>query len=175
MSAFISAQKHSFKPSEIITFFITSLLGVFSHFVYEWTGNNSFIGLFFPINESTWEHLKLIYFPIMIVSLLEYYFGNTKRSDFICIKFRSAVLGMFLTVTLFYTYSGVLGMVVDWVNILIYFISVAIAYLYSHKKINSNTLMPCNPHLNLLFTFTTTALFMIFTVYPPDLGLFKVP
>ena len=45
---------------------ITMIIGILAvwvsgslfHFVYDWTGKNTFIGMFFPINESTWEHMK---------------------------------------------------------------------------------------------------------------------
>ena len=47
-----------------ITAFLTiGLIGVISHFIYEWTGENTLAGLIFPVNESIWEHLKLIFFP----------------------------------------------------------------------------------------------------------------
>lgn len=167
--------KYSLKNLEIISFFLTSLLGVLFHFVYEWSGMHLFVGFFFPVNESTWEHLKLIFFPIVLVSLLEYFIGGIRRPDYICIKLRSTLLGMLVIVVLFYTYSGILGTIIDWVNITIFFIAVAIAYLYSYRKLNDDTHIPCNPNLSLLIFFTVTVLFMVFTVFPPDLGLFRAP
>lgn len=171
----ITPPKYSLKTLEVASFLVTGLLGVLFHFVYEWSGKNSFIGLFFPVNESTWEHLKLIFFPILLVSVIEYYAGNLKRADFICIKLRSALLGMLATVVLFYTYTGVLGTVIDWINILIFFIAIALAYFYSYRKLSSDQAVSCNPTLSLLFIFAIISLFMIFTVYPPDLGLFRAP
>ena len=56
-------KQHSLKKTELVSFVIASALGVLFHFMYEWTGENAIAGLFFPINESTWEHLKLIFFP----------------------------------------------------------------------------------------------------------------
>lgn len=168
-------QKYSLKTVEIISFFLTSLLGVLFHFVYEWSGMQPFVGFFFPINESTWEHLKLIFFPILLVSILEYFIGEIRHPDFICIKLRSTLLGMLATVVLFYTYSGVLGAVIDWINIAIYFVAVALAYLYSYSRLQADTTILCNPHLSLLLIFTITVLFMVFTVYPPYLGLFRAP
>ena len=39
-------------------------LGTLLHFVYDWSWQNQIIGAFSAVNESTWEHLKLIFFPI---------------------------------------------------------------------------------------------------------------
>lgn len=167
--------KYSLKIVELISFLISSLLGTLFHFVYEWSGNNFFVGLFFPVNESTWEHLKLVFLPILLVSVSEYFIGRIQREDFPCIKLRSALLGMLVIVVLFYTYTGVLGMVVDCLNIVIYFIGMGVAYLYSYHKLGSGNTMKCNLAINILFTFTLLILFMIFTVYPPHLGLFQIP
>lgn len=180
-------QKYSLKTLEIASFFLTCLLGVLSHFIYEWTGKQLFVGLFFPVNESTWEHLKLIFFPIILVSVLEYYVGNLTNAAFICIKLRSALLGMLSTVVLFYTYTGVLGQSFDWVNIAIFFVAIAISYFYSFQRLSHCTMTQSDhatyhtttcrhdPNRCLLFIFTITILFMIFTVFPPDIGLFWAP
>ncbi len=74
------------------TVFVT-VAGIISHFVYEWSGNNSLIGLFFPVNELTWEHMKLVFFPMLIYSLFggsrlvkEYDWAVSFCLDFCCMK-----------------------------------------------------------------------------------------
>lgn len=47
----------------LFRFIFISILGVLLHFTYEWSGDNPAVGLFSAVNESTWEHLKLIFFP----------------------------------------------------------------------------------------------------------------
>ncbi|MDE7367128.1 MAG: hypothetical protein K2N24_07220 [Lachnospiraceae bacterium] len=54
----------------ICTTVFAFLLGMLFHNIYPWTGNNVFIGLFFPINESIWEHLKLAFYPLVLVWML---------------------------------------------------------------------------------------------------------
>lgn len=61
------------KINAVLEFIIVGAIGTLWHFVYDWTGDNHFIGFFFPVNESTWEHLKLIFFPALIYSVIEYY------------------------------------------------------------------------------------------------------
>ena len=48
---------------------IVSILGTLLHFAYDWSGQNTLVGLFTPVNESTWEHMKLIFFPTLIVNI----------------------------------------------------------------------------------------------------------
>lgn len=194
--------------TEFISYVFACLLGVISHFVYQWSNNHFLIGLFFPINESTWEHLKLVFFPILIVSFIEYsvFLSNdlykpisnnnaemsfSDNHSFICVKLKSALIGMFFTVILFYTVNGMFGKTPDYVNIIIYFISMAIAYLYSYTHIKSsllqNSSVPCmtptfqcfkislSPTTCLILIFMITLIFMIFTIYPLNIPLFFAP
>ena len=85
------------------------ITGTLSHFVYEWSGSNHLLGLFFPVSESTWEHMKLVFFPMLLYSL----FMNHKLKDrYPCIRctlMSGIITGTFLIPVIFYTYSGILG------------------------------------------------------------------
>lgn len=163
----------SLKQVEFHSFLAASLLGVLFHFLYDWTDKSLIAGFFFPVNESIWEHLKLVFFPILLVSLIEYALVNS-HNNFFCIKFKSALLGMAAVVILFYTYSGILGRNADWVNIVIYFLSMALAYLYSYKQLSTDNTVG-NSTFCIIGATILIILFMIFSVYPPDIGLFKIP
>ncbi len=39
------------------------------HELYEWTGEKLAIGLFAPVNESVWEHLKLAFYPVILLMI----------------------------------------------------------------------------------------------------------
>ena len=43
------------KLNAVLEFIIVGAVGTLWHFVYDWTGDNHFVGFFFPVNESTWE------------------------------------------------------------------------------------------------------------------------
>ena len=38
------------------------VLGTLSHFFFQWSNDNLIVGLFSAVNESTWEHMKLIFY-----------------------------------------------------------------------------------------------------------------
>ena len=157
----------------ILAFIFIGLVGSLGHFFYEWSGNNFFIGLFFPVNESTWEHLKLLFFPMFAYALLG---GKRIEEEYPCIynaMFFGILAGLLLIPILFYTYTGVLGFNVDWVNIAIYVISVIAAYIVVYKVAED-----CKGKDSMLLRYVMYGLilaFMVFTVYPPGIGLFQAP
>lgn len=168
-------KSYSLRKIEIISFIIACLLGVLSHFVYGWSGENPIVALFFPMNESTWEHLKLIFFPILSVSVIEYFIIGYQYANFIFVKLLSILTGMLLTIILFYTYTGVYGKNVDILNILLYFLSMAAAYYLSCRLLPTRYFerisgqAACGGYVILLFLFFT------FTLFPPQIGLFISP
>ncbi len=165
-------KQYSLKKVESISFVIASILGVIFHFIYDWSNENPIAGLFFPINESTWEHLKLIFFPIVLLALIEYFILDIRYSNFVFIKFLSALLGMAITVVLFYTYTGIWGKNNDFLNILIYFISMAAAYLFSYRWIRSKKMSGVPARIGYWGIVIWMLLFFLFSMFPPKIGLF---
>lgn len=45
---------------------LTSGVGALLHFVYEWSGEQKVVGWLAPVNESVWEHLKLVWLPVFL-------------------------------------------------------------------------------------------------------------
>lgn len=157
----------------VIGFVVTTVLGIISHFVYDWTGGGFLIGLFFPVNESTWEHMKLLFFPMFLFAMVA---GKRMERQYPCIyngMFTGILVGLMLIPTLFYTYSGILGYHVSWANIAVYVISVFVAYVVVYRV----TKMCKNKDSKILraVMYALVFAFMVFAVYPPELGLFQVP
>lgn len=156
-----------------IGFLVTTVLGIVSHFVYDWTGGGFLIGLFFPVNESTWEHMKLLFFPMFLFALIG---GKRIERQYPCIynaMFTGILVGLLLIPTLFYTYSGILGFHVAWANIAVYVLSVLLAYLVVYRV--AMTCKKKNFRVLRIVMYGLVAAFMIFTVFPPEIGLFQVP
>lgn len=57
------------KLATVIGIIFVLITGSLAHFVYEWSGNNALAGLFTPVNESVWEHMKLVFFPMLLYSV----------------------------------------------------------------------------------------------------------
>ena len=152
----------------------TIIVGTLLHFVYEWSGSNSIVGLFSPINESVWEHMKLLYFPMLFYALIESRFFRD-RTDFWCVKLIGIVAGLILIPTLFYTINGSFGKSPDWINIAIFFIAAAAAYL-AETYLYNNALLKCpHPRLAIFVIVLVGILFVVFTFITPQIPLFLDP
>ncbi len=160
----------------LIAFFAIGTVGALGHFVYKWSGYNKVIGYIFPVNESTWEHLKLLFFPALVYFIAEYFTKKEKPKNFFPAIALSLIWGMVLIVTLFYSVSGVLGFSVDFINITIYFLSIVATLCKKNKILKSEKYYGKNAFvLSLLYLATMSLLLFLFSYNPPNLGIFKIP
>ena len=157
----------------ILAFFVISALGTLGHFVYGWTGENMLAGLIFPVNESIWEHLKLIYFPSVIYFSAEYFLTYKKPCNYIPAAMTGIFCGMASVVIMYYTISGIIGKNIDFINILIFFVAIIITISKRNKIISDGLEFSKNQILILSTAFIiTAALFMIWSYLAPRLAIF---
>ena len=166
--------KRSIGLWQLMGFALTSLGGTLLHFLYDWLGEALWIAPFSSVNESTWEHMKLLFWPMFIFAVVQSFFFSD-RTNFWCIKLRGILLGQILIPVIFYTYNGVIGKSPDWLNISIFFISAAIAYIYETRLFNANTLPRRSSKLAIGTLCIIALLFIIFTFRTPEIGIFKDP
>ncbi len=159
---------------EMLGFGITSIGGTLLHFLYEWFGDAVWIAPFSGVNESTWEHMKLLFFPTFVFAIVQSFFFK-EREAFWCVKLRGILLGLTAIPVLFYTYNGVIGKSPDWINITIFFISAALAYLYETKLFNSSKLKCKHTKAAFASLCVIALFFIIFTFRTPQIGIFKDP
>ncbi len=166
--------KKSIELWQLLGFAVTSLGGTLLHFLYDWLGEAVWIAPFSGVNESTWEHMKLLFWPMLIFAVVQSFFFK-EREDFWCVKFKGILLGLVLIPVLFYTYNGVIGRSPDWLNIAIFFVSAAIAYIYEKRQFNSHTTVCEHPKRAIFLLCVIAALFVLFTFFTPEIGIFRDP
>ena len=166
--------KRSIKIFQLLGFGVTSLLGTILHFLYDWLGKPTWVAPFSGVNESTWEHMKLLFWPMVIYAIFERLLFK-ERDDFWCVKLRGILLGLALIPVLFYTYNGVIGKSPDWINIAIFFVSAAIAYIYETIVFEKNELKCRSKKLAIGVILVIALLFVVFTFKTPEIGIFKDP
>ncbi|MBQ5841227.1 MAG: hypothetical protein IIW40_04655 [Clostridia bacterium] len=155
-------------------FALSTLAGTLLHFLYEWTGESVLIAPFSGVNESTWEHMKLLYFPLLLFALVQSRFFKEYRG-FWCVKLIGFLTGLALIPALFYTYNGAVGKSPDWLNITFFFVAAAVAFLTEGVLFKSNRLRCRRPWLAFAAVCLLGVLFILFTFAPPPLPLFRDP
>lgn len=155
-------------------FAFVSLLGSILHFVYSWTNESVLVAPFSAINESTWEHMKLIYFPMLIYALIQSRFFKDSN-NFWCVKLIGILTGLTLIPVLFYTFNGVFGKTPDFVNIAIFFIAAAVTFIIENYLFKSESFQCSYNKFAFFIIILIGALFVIFTFIPPEIPLFKDP
>ncbi|MCC8073752.1 MAG: DUF6512 family protein [Clostridiales bacterium] len=159
----------------IIGFIFVSVIGVINHFVYELSGESEITAIFCPINESTWEHLKLIFFPYIIWGAVQYFLMN-KNKKVIPSKTVGVIVGMITTVLFFYTYTGISGKNISFLNILSFFIGVFSAFFVDYILIKSECFKTGKSNLiAIIILILICIIFFLFTYMPPLVPLFKDP
>lgn len=166
--------KQSIPLWQLWGFAITSLGGTLLHFLYDWTGQSILIAPFSGVNESTWEHMKLLFFPMFIFALIESRFIKDS-ANFWCIKLAGITTGLMLIPVLFYTYNGIFGESPDWINIVIFFVSAALAYLLETRLFRKNSIRCRLPGAAFAALVLIAAAFVIFTFLTPQIPLFADP
>lgn len=154
-------------------FATTSLLGTLLHFVFDWSGGNVLVAPFSAVNESTWEHMKLAFFPMVAFAIFQRIWYK-KVANYWQIKTVAILIALFLVPALFYTVKGVVGKVPDWVNIVEFFVVLLAAYGWEYlhflqlgKAVKS--------WICLLVLAVIAVAFGVFTFFPPNLAIFVDP
>ena len=159
---------------QLFGFATASLIGTVLHFLYDWTDGALWIAPFSGVNESTWEHMKLLFWPMLLYAIIESFFFKEYKA-FACVKLRGILLGLVSIPIIFYTYNGVIGKSPDFVNIAIFFISAALSYFYETKKLNDETVQCKSQKGAYAALFAIAALFVVFTFYTPSIEIFRDP
>ena len=166
--------KRSIGLWQLMGFAVTSLGGTLLHFLYDWLGEAVWIAPISGVNESTWEHMKLLFWPMLLFAIVQSFFFRD-RADFWSVKLRGILLGLALIPILFYTYNGVIGRSPDWINIVIFFVSAAIAYIYETRLFVTGKLYPHSPKVAIGILAAIALLFILFTFATPEIDIFKDP
>ncbi len=157
----------------LVKFLILSVGGILLHFLYDICGESVLVAPFSGVNESTAEHMKLLYFPFLAVMLLESRYNKSSHC-FWQAGLKGIVAGLVAIPILFYTYKGVLGFSADWFNIIIFFIAAAITVAVEARTKIKGTCLVSEKAAKLLI-LAIGILFAVFTFYPPKIGLFQDP
>lgn len=144
------------------------------HFLNEWTGYLPITACLAPVNESIWEHLKLLAFPMLLLSVPEYLIYGKNFPNYLPVRLLSILIGMGGILVSFYTYTGILGTHYLIADMLTLVFGAATAYLFSYHFLHSIRFSSRNAVFQAQAGFLVLIIaFILFTWYPPDLAVFQ--
>ena len=155
-----------------IIFVLTT--GTLAHFLYDWIENNHIVGLFTPINESIWEHMKLLFFPMLLYSPIMILKFHRKYSCITSALCFGILIGAFLIPLFYYVYTSILRRNVFVLDISTFILSIVIAFWLSYKltlscRLESYTTLLC------IMVCILFVCFLVFTYQPPNAAIFQDP
>lgn len=157
---------------QIAGFLFTSSVGVLLHFLYDWTKQNALAAPFSAVNESIWEHMKLLYFSWILFAWIQKKFN---QKNFWSVKLAGIMTGLILIPVLYYTYTGIFGKSVDWFNIAIFFITTAVSYFVEAWILNHKKSIFVSEKNSKIILFVLALIFVLFSFVPPQIPIFKDP
>jgi hypothetical protein len=158
---------------ELIGIVFIIFLGSTLHFAFALSGNQPVVGAFSAVNESIWEHLKLAFWPALLLTVIEYPLLRKAANNFFIAK----AIGVYLMVTIiplvFYSYTAFSGKSIFAIDISSFVVAVLIGQLLSYKILIYRQL-PRNLNKIAFAAIILLAIaFILFTYYPPQLQIFK--
>ncbi|MEM9952893.1 MAG: DUF6512 family protein [Chloroflexota bacterium] len=172
MSQEFQRQRRKLLLWEIGSFIFIGLFGAGLHFVFELSEFWSPIGWFGAVNESTWEHLKLVFWPAVIFSLIEYTYVRDSVRNYLFAKAVSTVVMMAIIVATWYIYTPITGNI-NWFNIAIFYVAVFIGQIISYRLLTAEAYPQSFAYSSLAVFVVLCIAFVVFTYFPPRFSLFE--
>lgn len=158
---------------EAVGFIVTSLAAAGLHFLYA-ALPCALTALISPVNESVWEHVKIVFCPFLIWSIIELIMLRpADKRAFLGAKCVGLALLPIVLIVFFYTYSGIVGRniaVVDIASTFLHLLTAFIASALAYKKETRRLRIVCAAICAVFLFFI-----IIFTFCPPHIALFKDP
>lgn len=160
------------KKTSIFSLLFVVGLGTLNHFIYDWFPY-PIVGIFVPVNESIFEHLKLTFYPFLLSTIIRYFFLSDK--DYFIKVALSSVVGIIIVPCLFYLIK-IFTTPPAIINILIFIVACALQEYTFYRLMND--ILENNPIRNpegFIVIVTLILAFTVFTFIPPKLELFLDP
>lgn len=152
-----------------------TILGFGLHYLFSWTNGSNIIGLFVPVNESVWEHLKLGYWSVVLFSIVEHLFVNRSVNNYYPAK-AIGVLALEMTIIIiFYGYTFIAHKDIFLIDIFSYILGVILCQYITYIFFKLNPFYRLLNWVSFAVFISIGILFGVLTYYPPHIALFKDP
>lgn len=150
---------------------ILFLIGSGAHFLFAWSGGSRLLAPFVPVNESIWEHEKLL-LPMMLwygsYALLHH--DTLSLPQWSAAALTAQLTALLVMPCLYYLYTGALGVHLLWVDISLLAVSLLIGQLAGIRVLLRGGTLSVSVAAPAMLGIL--AVFWLFTYAPPHLPLF---
>jgi hypothetical protein len=163
-------ERKNIKNIHIIGAIFSILAGSFLHFTFELSGYWKPMALISAVNESTWEHMKMAFWIILIFAVIEFFIYGKRSKNFFFAKTFSLYISTVLIAVLFWTYTRFIKDALVW-DIMDFVLSIIIGYIASYYIIVSKKYFRVWKYLSIILFIVILASFCLLTYFP----VFKYP
>ena len=159
---------------ELIGIIIISVLGSILHFFFGWSGQWEPMGAIAPVNESTWEHFKLAYWPTLLYAIVEYRSLKSFTNNYFFAKATCIFIMPVIIATVFYSYTSIVDRILS-VDIITFCAAIAIGQSASYKLLTSRKVPQYLDLVGMILVIFFGITFVLSTYLTPHLPIFKDP
>ena len=158
----------------IVSFFAISLLGTLLHFTHGWIKNGVLLHVFSAVNESTWEHMKLLIAPTILIVIFQSFYLDTMYLNIFNSLLILLIVELITIPLLFEPLRIIFKKVPLYITILIFYISIILG-LFAEYFVIQSEIMFVSEWLAVILILLIVAIFSITTYHPPKFFLFRDP
>jgi hypothetical protein len=160
---------------EIGGFLFIGIVGALLHFTFELTNfENMVVAYFSAVNESTWEHLKMAYFPGLVFMLVEYTYIKDEGINNYFVAKTSTLFVMPLIIALgWYAYTPFTNRSIFPLDLALFYLAVLIGQVISYKLLTAPPLKDVYRKAAIGVFVVLLLSFSLFTFFPPEVFLFE--
>ena len=159
---------------EIGGIFFIGLIGAALHFTFEMSNFSSMdVAYFSAVNESTWEHLKMVFFPGLMFALIQYTYVRDVVNNYIIAKVAGLFIMPLVIAVGWYIYAPILGRSYFPADLFLFYLAVFVGQVVSYKLLSRPPLEKKYTQVAIVLFLVMFAAFSTFTFYPPNIFLFE--
>ncbi|MDO4731267.1 MAG: DUF6512 family protein [Clostridia bacterium] len=163
------------KNLEIAGIFFSFISATLLHFSYDWSGGNVLSIMFGAINESVWEHIKILTIPYIFWAGLEICMVRISLKKLIIAKALGVYTIAILTIVVNMIYTLILGNNVVWLDIFLAFLWLATGYAVSERVLRMDIATDKYFTICVFLMVLFIVMLLSFTINPPHIGIFLDP
>ena len=159
---------------EIGSYVFIGLVGAALHFTFELSNfSSNVVAYFSAVNESTWEHLKMVFFPGLVFALVQYTYVRDQVNNYIVAKVASLFIMPLVITVGWYIYAPIVGRSIYRIDLLLFYVAVLAGQIASYKLLTRPPLEKKYTQYAIGLFLAMFVAFSAFTFFPPRIFLFE--